>query len=504
MNFKDLLFPFTLAILSTLAVQYFFQRKVDPTKTGSEFVAPSNKESAEPLNLEIDYIDNQTAKADEVTDVETLNTSLKLTTAGAGLQYFAFKRPLAGKPGSLPVVEPGVLKEQKAFIVALNGIDSTPYNYELIENKKENDYTHLTYKAETKKVVIYKEFIISNFNYNIKLKLTVEPKEGFIAKPRIFIPAPFIADVSVADINSGIIYSQNNILKKTIKQVGNIGWARPELFGVEDRYFAFVLIKDDQKFTQRAYFKPVEFDKLIAILEGPAVKEKTAWQMEFFAGPKESEILSSVDRRLDGLLDFGWLAFISKPLLWLLKLLYSYVKNYGIAIIILTLILKLLMLPLTIKGERGARKGMEVQKHLQYLEQKHKHDPETLNYERTEYLKKHGSAMLGCFPMLLQIPVWIGLNRVLSNALELYKAPFFWIPDLSAKDPYFILPVLMAIGMALTTASVGNARQRLSSVLMAVVVAGVFSGLASGLTLFIAVSTWLGLLQTRVQKALNI
>lgn len=504
MNFKDLLFPFSLAILSTLAVQYFFKRNIEPIKTGSEFNAPINKDAAEPLNLEIDYSDKKSEKAIQVSDVDTLNSNIKLTSEGGAIEYLAFKRSLAGKPGILSVIEPGALKEQKGFIVALDGLNATPYYYDLIEFKKENDYTTLIYKSETDKVTIYKQFFISNFNYNIKLKLTIEPKENALIKPRIFIPAPFIGDPSVADLNSGIIFSQNKLIKKSIKQISNVGWTHPALFGVEDRYFAFVLVKDEQKFTKRAYFKSISADRLTAILEGPDVKEKTTWQMEFFCGPKESEVLSAVDPRLEGLLDFGWLALISKPLLWLLKLLYSFVKNYGLAIIILTFILKLIMLPLSIKGERGAKRGMEIQKHIQYLEQKYKHNPEALAYERNEYLKKHGAEMLGCFPMLFQIPVWIGLNRVLSNALELYKAPFLWIPDLSSKDPYFILPIIMAVGMALTTATAGNARQRLSSLLMAVVMAGLFSGLASGLTLFIAISTWLGIAQTKLQKALKI
>lgn len=112
--------------------------------------------------------------------------------------------------------------------------------------------------------------------------------------------------------------------------------------------------------------------------------------------------------------------------------------------------------------------------------------------------------LLGCLPLLLQVPIFIGLQRVLTNAIELYKAPFLWIPDLSARDPYYILPALVGVGMAVQMAQTGDARQRVANILIAIVVAAVTANLSAGLTLFICVSTFLGLAQTALQKAFKL
>lgn len=162
------------------------------------------------------------------------------------------------------------------------------------------------------------------------------------------------------------------------------------------------------------------------------------------------------------------------------------------------------MVPFTLHGERSRKKHLEAQRKLQYLEQKYKHDPEALKREKAEFAKKHGiSGMLGCLPLLLQIPVFIGLQRVLSNAIELYKAPFLWIPDLSAADPYYILPATVGIGMAFQMAQSGDPRQRVANIIVAIIIAAVTANLSAGLTLFISASTLLGLAQTYIQKSLS-
>lgn len=147
-----------------------------------------------------------------------------------------------------------------------------------------------------------------------------------------------------------------------------------------------------------------------------------------------------------------------------------------------------------------------MQRKLQYLEQRYKNEPQVLARERAELMRKQGlPGMLGCLPVLLQIPVFFGLQQVLSHAIELYRAPFFgWIHDLSQPDPYYILPALTGVGIAAQTSQGGDPRQRVANILLAIIFAAITANLSAGLSLFICVSTLLGLAQTYIQKALKL
>ena len=102
--------------------------------------------------------------------------------------------------------------------------------------------------------------------------------------------------------------------------------------------------------------------------------------------------------------------------------------------------------------------------------------------EKAEFARKHGiPGLLGCLPLLLQIPVFIGLQRVLAHAIELYRVPFLWIPDLSMPDPYYILPALVGLGMMIQTSQGGDPRQRVANILIAIVIAAVTANLSQGL-----------------------
>jgi YidC/Oxa1 family membrane protein insertase len=284
------------------------------------------------------------------------------------------------------------------------------------------------------------------------------------------------------------------------------GWWSPAIFGAENRYFVHALIEDDSNFVERAYFTTTPDKKIISILEGPEVTTKTGWTLSFYFGPKDTQAMGPVDERLEQTLDYsGLLAPLSKLLLKLLNMINEYVKNYGLAIIILTVLMRLFMLPFTLRGERNMRKSGDVQKKMQYLQQKYKNDPERLRIEQAELIKKYGMPQLtGCLPLLIQFPMFIALNRVLSNSIELYQAPFIgWITDLSVPDPYYILPALIGISMFVNALTM-DPKQR-SMMMVASLVIGVFSmNFASGLLIYISVSTLLGILQSSLQKKIKV
>jgi YidC/Oxa1 family membrane protein insertase len=216
--------------------------------------------------------------------------------------------------------------------------------------------------------------------------------------------------------------------------------------------------------------------------------------------------MDEVDPRLSSSLDYGWLSPLVKILLAMLKFLYGYLNNYGWAIVVLTLIIRLLMLPLTLKGAKAMEKQKEFQRKMQYVEQKYKHDTEALNRERMELTSKYGvSNMLGCLPQLAQLPILLGLNRLLSTSVELYQAPFMgWITDLSARDPYYILPLLAGAGLLIQVVADSDARRGITMLLFAALLVAVTAHLSAGLTLYLCANTWFAIGQTYLQKAFKI
>jgi YidC/Oxa1 family membrane protein insertase len=146
---------------------------------------------------------------------------------------------------------------------------------------------------------------------------------------------------------------------------------------------------------------------------------------------------------------FGWFSFIAHPLLLAVKFFYGIFLNYGLAIIAVTVILKILFYPLTRAAAISMKKMQKLQPEMTQIREKYKEDPQRMQRELMGFMAKHKvNPAKGCLPILPQIPVFIAFYNVLSQAIELRHAPFFgWIQDLSAADPYYISPILLGVGM---------------------------------------------------------
>ncbi len=168
-----------------------------------------------------------------------------------------------------------------------------------------------------------------------------------------------------------------------------------------------------------------------------------------YIGPKEYKTLKAIDPVLVNAIEFGWFTFAAKPIFMVLLWLHDHIGNWGWAIIALTFLVRLVLYPLTYKGMVSMQKMKEIAPKVKELQQKYKGDPQRMNAAVMELYKKHGANPLGgCLPMLLQIPVFFAMYRVLLNAVELQGAPWIlWIDDLSRMDPTFILPILMGASM---------------------------------------------------------
>ena len=168
-----------------------------------------------------------------------------------------------------------------------------------------------------------------------------------------------------------------------------------------------------------------------------------------YVGPKEYKVLKNIKPVLTNVIEYGWFTFASKPLFQLLSWLHGIFGNWGWSIIALTLLIRAVLYPLTYKGMMSMQKIKEISPKIKELQAKYKGDPQRMNAAVMDMYKKHNANPLGgCLPMLLQIPVFFAIYRVLLNAVELQGAPWmFWVSDLSRMDSYYILPILMGASM---------------------------------------------------------
>lgn len=216
-----------------------------------------------------------------------------------------------------------------------------------------------------------------------------------------------------------------------------------EWVGVEDRYFMFGLV--DRGGIAKGLLQPLATAQNRISLVYPVQSSTVVIPVRIYFGPKSVDLLKQVHPSLSAAVDFGMLTSIAFPILHFMKFLYSFMGNYGLAIILLTIVLKLALYPLTYKSMKSMKKMSELQPQLQKLRDRYADDKEALNREMLSLMRTQGyNPVAGCLPMLVQMPIFFALYRVLYNSFELYRAPFgLWIHDLSAKDPWFITPVLL-------------------------------------------------------------
>ncbi len=283
--------------------------------------------------------------------------------------------------------------------------------------------------------------------------------------------------------------------KNKIEYQGSIQW-----IAQEDKYFASALasVNRNNDVVIWSWEKDGDGKNQGAEIAYTVTGEKGEFLL--YAGPKKSEILEPLNVGLEHIIDFGIFSIIARPLFWLLKLLYGFVGNYGWAIILITIIVRIPFIPLINKGQKSMKKLQQVQPHMAAIKEKYKKDPQKMQKEIMQLYKKHKvNPVGGCLPMLIQLPVFFALYKILLIAIELRDAPFiFWITDLSAKDPYYILPVVMGLTMVIQqkmTPSGMDPRQAKIMMLMPIVFTFMFLSFPSGLVLYWLISNLLGIVQ---------
>jgi YidC/Oxa1 family membrane protein insertase len=222
-------------------------------------------------------------------------------------------------------------------------------------------------------------------------------------------------------------------------------------------------------------------------------------RVKSYMGPKKFRLLQSVGYHLETSVDYGMLSPICQVLLAILLFFQSYVVNWGIAIILLTVVVKVVLMPLTHKSFQSSERMKALKPEIDKINEKYKDDPQAKQRETMAlYKSRKVNPVGGCIPSLLQMPIWIALFSTLRASPELYRAPFFgWIKDLSSPDPYFVTPILMGGMMFLqqrfTPMTGDSAQAKLMMYFMPIMFTAMMLFLPSGLTLYILVNTVLSI-----------
>ena len=223
-------------------------------------------------------------------------------------------------------------------------------------------------------------------------------------------------------------------------------------------------------------------------------------QYRTFFGPKLRHELKDVHPELSKWIDFGFLRSLSNAILWFLRLSFSMTQNWGLSVILLTLIIRLLLFPLNHFTYKAMKIMKNIQPEMKAIREKYKTDMKKMNIEILDLMKKHNAKPFSMYlPMILQLPIFFALYRVLGESFELYQAPFAgWIQDLSSKDPFYVLPILMGTAMyiqqKISPTNMEPAQEKVLRILP-IIFTLLMLNLPSGLTLYILVSTVFGLVQ---------
>lgn len=286
---------------------------------------------------------------------------------------------------------------------------------------------------------------------------------------------------------------------------GNLHW-----LALADRYFIFAMIPPADLFKEAAAIFERHGDFLVGDLVAQDVSlkpgESVSGKWSSYIGPKELNRMRELGVFLEKSVDYGWFSVLAVPILWLMMFLHKFVPNWGLVIILLTFIVKSLLHPINKKAMQSMKGMQQLQPKLKEIKEKFAHDNKKQQQAIMQIFRTHKvNPMSGCLPMVLQLPVYIVLYKVLWNAIELYHAPFFGpYNDLSAPDPYYVMPGLLGVFMylqqKLTPSATADPTQQKMMMIMPVMFTLFMLFLPLGLVLYIFVNTIMSVIQQYMIK----
>ena len=501
--FFALIMTSATVIIFNFVVGKYFVSNDETVYSGQGYTVPTKEDLIRPMSRDIDFLDDAKTVEEKIL-IETPLCNYSFSNHGGVITGMEFKNYTGKNKTHLKTIE-SESNEDGAFLLALD--EKTPLDYKKIAQEESESVIKVVYKGtDLSGCEIYKEYYINKDSYKIDLHLKIKPGSKPV-RPRIFVTGPYVAEV---DKNSqdGFVFNKKSSKFDFVTDFKDSAWATPSIFGVQDKYFANMIVKDESNFIQRAYYKVSSTDKLTAVYEGPELTSEKDVKMSFYMGPKELKDLTDVDPVLEGVLNFGWFSRFCKFLLKLLEYIHEYFTNYGFAIVILTLVLSLPLAPLSIIGSASMERHQKLQPQIARIKQKYKDDVTMQNREIMLFYKERNISpagqLVGCLPFVLYIPIMFSLLNVLRNYIGLYQAPFIlWISDLSAKDPYYVLPVLVG-ALAIWQHKLiptKDDKQRMMGMFMPLITTAIFANFASGVVLFWVMRSFITVGETYYRKA---
>ena len=553
MEQSRLLLAIVLSLIIFLAYQFFFapsppqQRpaKKDDTPAATQDQPAQDqpaqdKDQPQPYLADSKSTDQSLQPATEVETPSTARTvtvqtplyEAKISEDGAVIYSFQLKQYRESVKKDSPFKQ--VLTNNKALAVghlefvgkSVAGLDKAVFNTDLDADqlKVTESARSLTFLWRSPQgVVIQKTFSFDATSYVVGLDVTVKNGSGRSIQDRLAIDLNGSApgDKRLYSFQGPSALIDDKLQQVKIKKLkdqnsfdGKIKW-----IAIQSRYFMSGLIPDQ---IQEARLQlALKSDKFVAAqYQQPETVipsgNQYSFKYRFFIGPKKISYLKNVGNNLEKLIDFGWFDFLARPLLWLLNLFYSVIPNYGVAIIIITILVKALLWPLGQKSYKSMSEMKKLQPLMKEIREKYKDDKQRMNQEVMGLYKTYKINPLGgCLPMIVQLPVFFALYRMLYQAIELRPAPFFlWIDDLSAPDRLFrfdfsipfmeppygipVLTVIMGASMLLQqkmSPPMGDATQAKMMMFMPVVFTVIFINFSSGLVLYWLVNNILSIAQ---------
>ena len=510
--------------------------KEAPITSGQPYVADKQTPTVQPAQPKAPVLPQQgTPTPVEPAKMITVDTPLytiRISEQGAVFKSFVLKQYKERVESDSPLKEL-VAEEVTSGTVTLgflknslpglgNAVFSTVYNFEKLVVSDQDESISFQWQAPNG-VVIEKTFYFSPESYFIRYAVTVKNGSGQPIQDNLTLSLVNLLPTQTtrfgfegpsALIDKGVEeVPVDEIAEKSVLS-GTLKW-----MAVQDRYFISSIIPNTPvQASMKLFLDPTSILKADYIQPVTTIHPGTQQTYEYglFFGPKNVRIMRSVGKELDQAVDFGWFDFIARPCLWLMNFFYGFIPNYGVAIIILTILVKVILFPLGTKSYKSMNEMKKLQPIMAEIREKYKGDKKKMNEEIMGLYRTYKiNPMGGCLPMIAQIPVFFALYRMLYQAIELRHAPFFgWINDLSAPDrlfrfdfsipfmePPFGIPVLtlvMGATMLLQqkmTPSPGDPNQARMMMLMPVVFTFIFINFSSGLVLYWLINNVLSISQ---------
>jgi len=512
---KRTLIAIILSIIILLGYQFLFppaqQKQPANKQVKEEQKEVKPQEAAKPVSVPVPVPAAAPADEKEI-KVETSLYSATLSSIGGTIKRWELKK-YKDKDGLAVILQQGQSIYQPLSLGTQNNFNLAKVNFKVSGKDIKLDETTNTgaiiFEYTTSEYSIKRTLTFYNDSYKMDLKDEVS------GLPEYWITTG--TDFGIYDKKDTSAHLGPVLLKEAEKiefdskklaaaqsYQGRLKW-----IAQEDKYF----------FSAIAPVTPMDEAKAWKVQDSNVIAFKGKSGINNFivyAGPKEHDNLKKLNAAFEHIVDFGFFSIISRPLFWLMKFFNKFIGNYGWTIVVLTIVTRIPFIPLLNKSQASMKKMQEVQPKMQEIRGKYKKDPQRMQKEMMELYKKHKVNPLGgCLPMLLQIPVFFALYKILSVAIELRGAPFMlWIKDLSGPDTLFghipsafpliggfalgPLPIAMGLTMVIQqkmTPSSADPTQQKMMMLMPIIFTFMFLNFASGLVLYWLVNNILSIIQ---------